>query len=517
MSSGETELTGPNFKEGIAKDLIPDGQKLLGHADGQPAILIREGDQFYAVGAKCTHYGADLIDGTCSHGTLHCPWHHACFDIKTGRATKAPALNPIASWRVEVQGDRVFVRDLVEEKPKELTVSETDHFVIIGSGAAGHAAAERLRELGYAGKLTVVTADLDLPYDRPNLSKDYLAGNAPEEWIPLRTKEFFAEKKIEFLLGSKVKKVDTKEKKILFWGSKPEISYTKCLIASGGTAVLPPIPGAELASVYTLRSLADCRAVIKGLSGAKKAVIIGAGFIGLEAAAALKQRGLDVQIIAPEKFPLEKAVGPMIGAFLSTLHASRGVKFHLQRKAVKIEKDGVTLDNGTKLAADIVLMAVGIRVSTDFVQGTEIKVDNGILVNEYLETDAKDVYAAGDVARWPSALAEEPVRIEHWVVAQRLGQNAAANMLGQKVKYSDVPFFWSQQYDVVINYVGRAIHFDQTKVYGDLHDRNCAVSFTENGKIKAVITVGRDQQSLEIEKLFEADDQAGIQKLLDAQ
>jgi NADPH-dependent 2,4-dienoyl-CoA reductase/sulfur reductase-like enzyme/nitrite reductase/ring-hydroxylating ferredoxin subunit len=515
MGGTEQKLSGPDFKKGVAVDSVKPGQKLLGHAEGAPVLLIRENDKFYAIGAHCTHYNANLNDGVIVNGSIRCPWHHACFDIKTGEAVKAPALNPLPAWKTEIRNGMVYVGEKCSEDAHKPGQSSKEHFVIIGSGASGHAAAERLRHLGFLGALTILSEDRDLPYDRPNLSKDYLAGNAPEEWMSLRSEEFYKEQRIDLRLNVKVTELDPKHKRIGLAGGR-SIDYDKCLIATGGRPVKPNIYGIDLPHVHFLRSFSDCKSLISALSGIKKVIIVGAGFIGLEAAAALKARGLDVTIVAPNEFPLEHVVGREIGSFLKSVHEKNGVRFHLRRFVEKIEKSGVILDDKSILSADLVLVATGIQPSADFAKDRGIRYDNGILVNEYLETDAQDVFATGDVARWPSQFSQKPIRIEHWVVAQRQGQVAAENMMGKKRKYKEVPFFWSQQFDVILNYVGYSASPESAKIYGNLSERDCVVAYSENGTITAALTIGRDLQSLQLERAFEERDQEAIRRILNS-
>lgn len=513
MGGTEQALTGPDLKKGVATDSLKPGEKLIGHADGSPVLLIRDKDNFYAMSARCSHYSAPLEDGLVVGETVRCPWHHACFNYKTGEVTKAPALNSLATWKTEVKNGKVYVSEKREAEALKVAVSGHEHFVIVGSGAAGHAAAEKLRRLGFHGKVTILTADTDLPYDRPNLSKDYLAGNAPEEWMPLRPAEFFQEQKIDLRVKAKVTKLDSKQK-LLTLADGSTINYHKCLIATGGVPVKPAIVGIDQPHVHFLRSFSDCRSLITDLKDKKQVVIVGAGFIGLEAAAAFKTRGLKVTVVAPGENPLEHVVGREVGAFLKSVHEQNGIQFRMGRSVEKIEKKGVILNDKSVEPADLVLVATGIKPMAEFAQADGVRFDNGILVNEYLESSAKDVFAAGDVARWPSPFAKDPIRIEHWVVAQRQGQVAAANMMGRKQKYSEVPFFWSQQFDVMLNYVGYGTTASRSKVYGDLGSRNCAVAYSEGDTVKAVLTLGRDLQSLELEKAFEAQDQAGIRRIL---
>lgn len=513
MGQSEQTLKGPDLKEGVVIDSLKSGQKLLGHADGLPVLLVREGENFYAIGAKCSHYGADLNDGLMSDGIIRCPWHHACFDVKTGEATKAPALNPIPTWNTEIENGMVFVRNQRSVPPARERKPTKEHFVIIGSGAAGHAASEMLRRLGFSGEISILSADSDLPYDRPNLSKDYLAGNAPEEWMPLRSPEFFEEQKISIRLNSKVTKLNPKTKTLQLENGD-FVHYDKCLIATGGIPAKPKIQGIDLSHVHFLRSFSDCKALIEDLKIAKKVVIVGAGFIGLEAAAALTARKMNVCIVATGQFPLERLVGPEVGAFLKSVHETNGIQFRLGRTVERIEKNRIILDDQSSEPADLVLVATGIVPSTEFLSESEIKIENGVSVDEYLETTAKDVFAAGDLASWPSEVSGERVRIEHWVVAQRMGQVAAANMMGAKKRYSEIPFFWSQQFDVTLNYVGHATSFTHTRIYGRLAERDCAVAYLDKDTVKAVLTIGRDSQNLEIERALENKDQIALKKIL---
>lgn len=499
---GQIEISGPDFKNGVKVDSLKSGEKILGHVGKDPILLIKEGEQFFALGAACSHYGANLNDGIVVDGTIRCPWHHACFDIKTGDAKKAPALNPIQSWCTEIKNGMVYVTAKNEfTKPKPVG-SNKDKFVIIGSGAAGHAAAEMLRRQGFQGQIQIFSEDTDVPYDRPNLSKDYLAGSAPEEWMSLRDTDFYQEQKIDLHLNCKVIGLDAKKKAITL-ASGDKVQFDKCLIATGGTPFVPKIEGIEKPQVRFLRSFSDCRTLISSLKGKKEVVIIGSGFIGLEAASALKTTGLSVTIVAPNEYPLSHVFGNEVGVFLKSVHEKNGIRFHLKSTIEKIDKDAVVLNGGLRLPADVVLVATGIVPNTKLAENAGIKCDNGILVNSYLETNLPDVFATGDLARWPDPYSGKEIRVEHWVVAQRQGQVAAKNMLGQKIKYQEVPFFWSQQFDVMMAYVGHASSQAKCEIKGSLEDRNCVITYREGSQIAAALTIGQDLESLRIEHEME--------------
>jgi apoptosis-inducing factor 3 len=501
---GSTELSGPSLSDGIAAADLTDGQLLLGHAEGEAVLLARRGNEVFAVGATCTHYSGPLAEGLLVDDTVRCPWHHACFSLRTGQALAAPALNPIACWDVEQRGDRLYVLGKTKKGVDAVKVpSGLANVVIVGGGAAGLAAAEALRQHGYAGKLTLLSADQAPPVDRPNLSKDYLAGTAPEEWIPLRPPEFFTEQQIDLLLGVRVASIDVEGKRVLTEGGAT-FDYDALLLATGAEPVRLELPGAELPHVHYLRSLADSRAIIAELGHAKRAVVVGTGFIGLEVAAALRARGLEVHVVSPDARPLEKVLGPQLGDFVRALHEEHGVVFHLGQRLESIEAAHVSLADGTRIAADLVVVGIGVRPSLALAEAAGLRTERGVMVSEFLETSAPGIFAAGDIARWPDPHSGEPIRVEHWVVAQRQGQIAARNMLGQRARCDFVPFFWSAHYDVTISYVGHAVAWDKLEIEGDIAARDCRVTFRRGQRTLAVVTINRDLQSLQAEARAEA-------------
>ncbi|MFZ5893214.1 MAG: FAD-dependent oxidoreductase [Myxococcota bacterium] len=502
--SEASELKGPDFTRGIAASDLEQGKPLLGHAQGEAVLLAKVGQEAFAVGATCTHYGGPLAEGLLDGDTVHCPWHHACFSLRTGEALAAPALNPITCFQVEARGDRLFVIGKAPQRarleraaPQSLT-----SVVIVGGGAAAQAAAEMLRREGYTGKLTMLSADTSPPCDRPNLSKDYLAGNAPEEWIPLRAPEFFSEQRIELLLSTRATRIDVAKKHVVTEDGR-SYPYDALLLATGAKPIELDIPGGDLPLVHYLRTLADSRAIISKLHAAKRAVVLGASFIGLEVAASLRTRGLEVHVVAPGERPLERVLGPELGDFVRALHEEHGVVFHLGQKAKSIDEKSVHLENGEALATDLVVAGIGVRPALELAESASLALDRGVLVNEYLQTSVPAIFAAGDIARWPDPHSGDRIRVEHWIVAERQGQIAARNMLGQKQRCAFTPFFWSQHYDVTISYVGHAEKWDEIKVDGSLAQRNARVEFVQHGKTRAVATVGRDLDSLKAQVAME--------------
>jgi NADPH-dependent 2,4-dienoyl-CoA reductase/sulfur reductase-like enzyme len=373
----------------------------------------------------------------------------------------------------------------------------------VGGGAAGFAAAEMLRREGFGGSLTLVSADDEPPYDRPNCSKDYLAGSAPEDWMPLKPSEFYKEYSIDLQLGNEVTAIDSGPRQVALANGRT-IAFDKLLLATGAEPVRLQIPGADQPHVHVLRSLSDARAIIANATAARHAVVIGASFIGLEAAAALRTRNLDVHVVAPERRPLARILGPEFGDFIRELHEEHGVVFHLEDTVTSIEGTNAKLKSGATLPADLVVVGVGVRPRLQLAERAGAKIDRGVAVNEYLETSIPGIYAAGDIARWPDPHTGENVRIEHWVVAERQGQAVARNMLGQEQRFSQVPFFWSQHYDVPINYVGHAEKWDSVDIDGNIKSRDCLVRYRQNGKVLAVASIFRDIDSLKAEMSMEA-------------
>lgn len=497
----------PDFRGGIEIRDVSDGAIVSGHVDTEEAILVRRGEDFFAVGAQCTHYHGALAAGLTVGDTIRCPLHHACFNLRTGEAQRAPALDPIACWRVERAGTKVFVRErMPEPKPAALKAGKAgplpSSVTIIGGGAAGLAAADRLRREGYSARITLISADASPPYDRPNLSKDFLMGTAPAEWMPLRSPEYYAERKIELLLDSRVTSLDLKRRTIQLEQGR-QVDFDALLLATGADPVRLEIPAAGGMSLFYLRTFADAQSIVAAATAAKRVVVVGASFIGLEVAASLRQRGIEVHVVGPERIPFERVLGAELGTFVRNVHESHGVTFHLGTSVANVDGSRVMLKDATCIEADFVVIGAGVRPAIKLAEQAGLDIDRGVRVNEYLETSAERVFAAGDIARWPDPHSGERIRVEHWVVAERQGQIAALNMLGRRQRFDAVPFFWSQHYDVTINYVGHAESWDAIDIDGSLSSRDCAVTYRRGGRILALASISRDLKSLEAERDLE--------------
>lgn len=491
----------------VAKlDELQDGEMRRVRAGETEVLLARVDGRFYAVGADCTHHGAPLEKGLL-HGTrLLCPWHHACFDLRNGAMLEPPALDGLPCYKVRLRGDQVMVGSQPEPAPEPAVSNTGDsrRFVIVGGGAAGLMAAMRLRREGFAGRIVMVSPESDPPYDRPNLSKEYLEGKAPPEWLPLRGPEFYAGHKVELMTGCRVKQL-LPEVRTLEFEDGSFLTYDACLLATGGVARRLEVPGADLKGVFTLRSLADSRAIIAASEKAERAVVVGASFIGMETAASLRDRGLGVTVAAPDKVPFERILGERVGEMFRALHEEMGVSFRLGAKVLEFAGDGkvqeVVLESGERLQADLVVMGVGVRPATDFIADLALGENRSVPVDAHLKA-AEFLYAAGDIARFPDPQTGEPTRVEHWRLALQHGHTAALNMLGQDAPYAGVPFFWTGQFGLQLRYVGHADGFDEVLYWGEPERREFIAFYLQKGVLKAASGLKRDKEMDVLEELL---------------
>ncbi|MCC6350183.1 MAG: FAD-dependent oxidoreductase [Candidatus Eisenbacteria bacterium] len=507
MSQSGAPEQGADLAKGVAFADLADGGMIAGHVNGEPVLIARRGDELFAIGASCTHYGGPLGEGIVVGDTVRCPWHHACFSLRTGEAVRAPALDPVARWSVERRGDRVYVTGkLPAAAPRRTLPAGTnapESVVIVGGGAAGASAAETLRREGYDGPVTILSADADPPCDRPNLSKGLLSGGATAEAVVLRAPAFYRDLRVELKLGARVAGLDT-GRRTLRLESGERHAYGSLLLATGADVVRLEVPGADLPHVRYLRSFADGRALLERATAAKRVVVIGASFIGLEVAASLRTRGAEVDVVAPGRVPMERVLGGRAGAGFQRLHEKKGVRFHLGTKPAAIAADSVTLTNGERLAADLVVVGIGVRPSLELAERAGLAIERGVLVNEFLETSVPGIFAAGDIARWPDPLSGQRIRVEHWTVAQRQGRTAALNILGRRERFTAVPFFWTEQYDLSLVYVGHAEQWDAVEFEGEVDQYDCGITYRLGGRKLAYASVYRDHPSLRAEVEMEA-------------
>jgi NADPH-dependent 2,4-dienoyl-CoA reductase/sulfur reductase-like enzyme/nitrite reductase/ring-hydroxylating ferredoxin subunit len=497
----------PDLTRGISLADLEKAGKLVGKVGDAEVLVVKQGQECFAIGAHCTHYKGPLVDGLVVGDTVRCPWHHACFSLRTGERLRPPALDPEPRWRVEQTDGRIVVREKLpgfeprKPRPNEQQ-SWPESVVIVGGGAAGFVAAQVLRDEGYGRPITMLSADDFPPPDRPNLSKDYLAGTAQEDWIPLQSDDYYRDNRIDLALNARVSALDVKGKRVRLDDGR-EYSYGALLLATGAEPVHLNTPGFDQPHVYYLRTFDDSKKIVAATTSAKRAMVVGSSFIGLEVAASLRTRGLEVHVVAPEKIPMQRVMGPEMGRFIQGLHESHGVVFHLGQTVSRLDGHVATLSDQSTLTADIVVVGVGVKPRLELAQQADLKIDRGVLVSEYLETSAPGVFAAGDIARWPDPHSSAHIRVEHWVVAERQGQAAARNMLGRRERFDAVPFFWSQHYDIQINYVGHAESWDGIDVNGTFDEHDCAVTYRRGSRVLAVATIFRDLESLQAEYKME--------------
>jgi NADPH-dependent 2,4-dienoyl-CoA reductase/sulfur reductase-like enzyme/nitrite reductase/ring-hydroxylating ferredoxin subunit len=492
--------SGPDLTKGVSLTEFKDS-KLLGHVGEEDVLLVLAGTEIFAIEPACSHYHGPLAEGLVVGDTIRCPWHHACFSLRSGEAARPPALNALAVWEVSRDRDKIIVqhkREASKPSAARRSASTPEKFVIIGGGAAGFSAAETLRREGFSGAITMLSNDSAMPVDRPNLSKDYLAGNAPEDWLLLRGEDYYRDAAIDLRLSTNVSTIDAKTRGVTL-GNGDRLPFDRLLLATGAEPVRLQIPGADQPHVYTLRSVADSRAIIKAADSAKRALVIGASFIGLEVAASLRARKIEVHVVAPEERPMQKVLGPAMGDFVRALHEENGVNFHLKDTVEKLEGTRATLKSGGVIEADLVVVGIGVKPRLTLAERSALAVDRGVSVSEYLETSLSGIFAAGDIARWPDPHSRQTIRVEHWVVAERQGQTAARNMLGKRERFDAVPFFWSQHYDVPINYVGHAESFDDIAIDGSISGKDCLLKYRKGGRVLAIASIYRDLDNLKAE------------------
>jgi NADPH-dependent 2,4-dienoyl-CoA reductase/sulfur reductase-like enzyme/nitrite reductase/ring-hydroxylating ferredoxin subunit len=496
---------GPDLSEGVAAGDIAEGAMVVGHV-GQDAVLIaRANGALHAIGATCPHYGGPLGEGLIVGDTIRCPWHHARFCLKTGEAVGAPAFDPVRRWEIEERDGMVFVRPAADPPAPAPVGAADQRVVIIGGGAAGFAAAEMLRRKGFAGLVTMLSDDTEAPYDRPSCSKEYLEDKSPREQTPLRDPAFYADAAIDLRLGAKVLGIDPAARTVEIADQAP-IRYDVLILATGAEPQRPPAPGLDGPGVFALRTLADADALIEAARTGRRAAVVGSSFIGLEVAAALRQRGLDVTVIAPEATPLEKVLGREVGRWLQGVHEAQGVVFRLETKVLCYADGKLAVDHGEPVEADLVVVGTGVKPRVELAAAAGLKVDDGVIVDDRLRTSAEGVYAVGDIARYPDPMSGQLIRVEHWVHAERQGQHVARLILGDDQPFAEAPFFWTKHYERSVSYSGHAGKFDPPEIEGSVAEGDAVVRYREAGRLAAVATIDRNLEGLQAE----ADFQAGV-------
>jgi NADPH-dependent 2,4-dienoyl-CoA reductase/sulfur reductase-like enzyme/nitrite reductase/ring-hydroxylating ferredoxin subunit len=469
-------------------------------------LLARAGGKIHACAAECPHYKGHLARGVLSGHTLTCPSHNARFDLRDGRLLSPPALNDLAAHEVKVEHGKVWVRFRDAPRIEMPGGSDDRTYLIVGGGAAAAAAAEALRREGYSGRIVLLTQEPVGPYDRPSLSKDYLAGEAPAKWLPLRGEKFYDRLKIELAVGSRVVGLDPRSRTVTLADGSTHRGE-RILLATGSVALRPPVPGIDLPGCFTLRSLADADALLAGLPASGTVAVLGASFIGLEVASALRKRGLEVQVVAPEQLPLEKVFGGEVGRRLKAVGEQAGVRFHLGTTAYSVQGNGraryLVLSDGTHLEADAVVVGVGVRPAVEYLAGSGLAEAGAVPVDSRQATAAEGIFAAGDIALVKTTAAGPPRRIEHWVEAERQGRQAARAMLGKSPLPREAPFFWTRQHGLSFKYVGHAPGWERVVFRGDPAGGSFLAGYYVGDSLRAVASLGKDRDP-ELIRLGEA-------------
>ncbi len=505
---------------------IPDGGMRAFDVGGFCILFSRDGGEVSAVGGHCTHLGAPLADGVRVGKRVICPWHHAIFDVGNGDHLEPPGEGRLTKFIPRVENGKVMLL-LEDERAKEARDEIDDvaaHpsnkvFVIVGAGAAGRCAAEELRRQRYDGRILMISMEKDTPYDRPALSKSFLASESSMEELELISRDKLTEKGIELLSEREVKKIVAADKKILFEDGS-ELPYDACLAAPGSAAREPDIQDKNLLGVYTLRTKSDGLRLKLAASEAKNIVIVGSGFIGMETAAVFAQEKKMVSVVTPDAKPFAHVFGSQIAEGLIAAHRAAGTAFHLEASVKAIEgKDGhvsgVRLETGEFIPADLVLLGTGAQPRSHLIDGGAFSADGGISVDATLKV-AEGLWAAGDIASFPSHFAfGKNIRVEHWRVAEQLGRHAARAMLGDQAPFAGIPFFWTLQH-WQLTLVGLTKDFDDIHIEGDLSAGNFMAYYTKDGKVIAGVGGGEGDKTVALHALYLNGDLPSERVLADA-
>ena len=474
---------------------LRDGELRPVELGGCKVLLARVAGQVRAVGGVCPHAGGPLHEGVLTDdGTVLCPWHKAAFRLDTGAHVSPPAVDDIPSYPVREHAGRLLVElDATRRPAAPQAAGAGTLFVVVGAGAAGAVAAQTLREQGFAGQLVMVGREDRLPYDRTVLSKYALSGQKGGEKSPLHGAAFYEANRIERVVAEVVA-LDPAARDIRF-ANGDGLHYDQALLATGSTPRPLGVPGHDLAGVHLLRSADDADAILRSAEHARCAVVVGGGFIAVEAAGSLRERGLEVHVVMPGAEPFEKVLGPEVGRAFRRFHEGKGVTFHPGSEVAAVEGERrverVRLKSGSTVSADLVVAGLGVRPATDMLRGVQLRDDGGVPVGPDLLA-APGLYAAGDLAAFPDRGDGVPIRVEHWRVAEQHGRVAALNMLGRAGRFDAVPYFWTIHYKKRLDYVVHAAEWDRVEIDGDLREPNFAAYYVKDGLVKAVAGWGRD-------------------------
>ncbi|PIK53726.1 putative apoptosis-inducing factor 3 isoform X3 [Apostichopus japonicus] len=481
-------------------DSMKDGEmREVDVADGK-VLLIKDLNEFTAIGHKCSHYGAPLAKGVLSNGRVRCPWHGACFNTKTGDIEDFPGVDSIPCFKVRVEGSDVIVeaQKKSHRRIKKMSLRSADNdkvFLIIGGGGAGLVCAETLRQEGFGGRIVIATKEKHLPYDRPKLSK---AMDGSAESIQLRKDDFFLVYDIEVKLEHEVVSIEAELNTVKFQNGD-SLSFEKLLIATGGKPRTLDVPGKDLKNVCSLRSPDDANYIAQ-LGNGKNVVIVGSSFIGIEVASFFSGKAGSVTVIGRGSVPYAATLGEQIGGAVKKLAEEKGVKFHMNCsvKEFKGQDDvlsSIVLSNDEEISADVCVLGVGVTPATEFLQNSGLRLSskNNVIVDKFLCTNNPDIYAAGDIAEFPLRLNNNsPVNIGHWQIAHYHGRVAALNMFGHETEVETVPFFWTAIFGKNIRFSGYNHGYDDVIISGSLQELKFIAYYARGDYIVAIATLNSD-------------------------
>lgn len=472
---------------------VPQDRGLQVEIGNCKIVLLRANGELRAFQGLCPHAGAPLAEGALCHGRLICPWHKAAYRAEDGGLCEPPSLDSLKRYPLELRGDEVWVHDQPLPDPHTPPADDPRTFVVVGAGAAGTACAAALREKGFGGRIVLVDGEPGAGYDRTVLSKFVLAGEmSPKDVPPLRDEAFYQAQRIERVQGE-VTSLDAPGK-TLHLNNGGILRYDAAVLATGGAPNPLKLPGAGLANVFVLRSKAQAEQIINAAQPGQRAVIIGDSFIALECASALREYGLDVTVLARHSVPFVKQFGEAVGKAIRALHEEHGVKFISEHGATQIlgedKVEGVLLDNGLRLAADLVLAGVGVHPATEPFDSLPKEEDQSLRVDDGMRV-SDGLWAIGDIATFP--LSGQPTRIEHWRLAQQHARIAAANMLGGEEHYLDVPFFWTYHFGKNYDYLGHAAEWDEVEFNGEPEKPPFIGLFAKDGIVVAAVACDKQR------------------------
>ncbi len=489
-------------------------------------LLANVKGEVYAVENKCSHFHLPLDKGALCEHRLRCPFHHACFDLRTGEQLEAPGMDGIAKFDVAIENGQILVSEepVDHNGPEKLLATDSSDripggnhykYVVVGGGAAAAYAVEAIRANDREGSVLMISREDLPPYDRTKVSKNFMQGDDDVSSLPLRDAYFYQKIGVEFRASTQVGRLDLADSKITLAGGE-ELTYDRVLLATGGAPRKLNVPGSDLAGVHTIREAQDAINTRTRAGEQANVVIIGGSFIGLETAMSLGKQGARITVVTPEAVLFEKVFGEKVGNYVRQLHEDAGVRFELNRKVTEMKgKNGkverVILDNGNDLPADLVIVGIGVQPVTDYVAGIAFRDDHSLTVDGQLAVYGDVAWAAGDIATYPDR--EGMVRIEHWKVAGQQGRIAGRNMAGKSEPYQMVPYFWTNQQGVNFRYTGHGTDFDDIIFDGTPGEEPFLAFYVKDRHVQACLGVKRDTDVAAVNELMALGQMPEVEKL----